>query len=569
MRLAALAVVLSLMLGLFAASAAAQESAPPAPSAAVSASASASATPGPGASVSPKPAGPNEPARPASFKAENEKYSLSVDDTTRWAPYDGSVRFSIKGMDPANVPRVDVSFRWKLEGQKWGPPHVAQRVAVTPDGTGTFAVNVPFGWRDSPTGVAVEPLVIGIPVAEVRIRLLKAATTPGGIPEEEAHFTREIGITSKAISFALALAFLVVACVFLIVFTRAVRVPGNITLRVISQSNGWASLSQFQIVLWTLLIATGAVYVVTLTGTLLVITSGTLILLGIAGATAVGSQMKSNQAPRTDTLAPGAVSDVAIVGAPASDGALIAWSPVPGVSITYTVQCSTDGGATWVTDAFVHSTRVRLVTLAPATAHQVRVLATNAMGSGPAGMVAFTTVAAPVAPAAGAPVAVRGLRTTAPAAADRIPLAWDKEPSATGYRLEYRPHRSDHAWQPAGSVAPSSAPRGNIDGLDANTVYDVRVVAFNAQGDGLPSPLLQVTTGARLPRWSDLVIDSSEPHQIDVTRLQMLLFTAISAFFVALKIGESGSIPEIPDSYVTLMGISNGVYLTAKFVSPR
>jgi hypothetical protein len=39
----------------------------------------------------------------------------------------------------------------------------------------------------------------------------------------------------------------------------------------------------------------------------------------------------------------------------------------------------------------------------------------------------------------------------------------------------------------------------------------------------------------------------------------------VSAIFVALKIIDSSTIPEIPDSYVTLMGISNGVYLTAKF----
>jgi len=70
----------------------------------------------------------------------------------------------------------------------------------------------------------------------------------------------------------------------------------------------------------------------------------------------------------------------------------------------------------------------------------------------------------------------------------------------------------------------------------------------------------------RTPRWSDIVTDTDRPAQIDVTRVQMLFFTVISAFFVALKIINTGLIPEIDQSYVALMGISNGVYVTAKFV---
>jgi hypothetical protein len=57
-------------------------------------------------------------------------------------------------------------------------------------------------------------------------------------------------------------------------------------------------------------------------------------------------------------------------------------------------------------------------------------------------------------------------------------------------------------------------------------------------------------------------------NEIDVTRVQMLFFTVVSAFFVALKVFVGGEIPEIPNGFLLLMGISNGVYLTAKFV-PR
>ena len=56
---------------------------------------------------------------------------------------------------------------------------------------------------------------------------------------------------------------------------------------------------------------------------------------------------------------------------------------------------------------------------------------------------------------------------------------------------------------------------------------------------------------------------------MDVTRVQMLLFTVIAAGFVLLQIGRESEIPEIPAGILVLMGISNGVYLTAKFIPPQ
>ena len=49
-------------------------------------------------------------------------------------------------------------------------------------------------------------------------------------------------------------------------------------------------------------------------------------------------------------------------------------------------------------------------------------------------------------------------------------------------------------------------------------------------------------------------------------RMQMLFFTLITAIFVGLKVLISGEIPDIPPGFLLLMGISNGVYLTAKFI---
>ena len=53
-------------------------------------------------------------------------------------------------------------------------------------------------------------------------------------------------------------------------------------------------------------------------------------------------------------------------------------------------------------------------------------------------------------------------------------------------------------------------------------------------------------------------------HEIDITRFQMLLFTLVTAVFVFITVATTYGIPEIPLGFVTLMGISNGVYLGSK-----
>ena len=65
------------------------------------------------------------------------------------------------------------------------------------------------------------------------------------------------------------------------------------------------------------------------------------------------------------------------------------------------------------------------------------------------------------------------------------------------------------------------------------------------------------------PQWRHLV--EGPGGTIEPTRLQMLVFTVVTAFFVLLTVASSSKIPEIPESYLTLMGISNGIYLASKF----
>jgi len=110
-------------------------------------------------------------------------------------------------------------------------------------------------------------------------------------------------------------------------------------LRIISTPNGFASLSQFQVVLWTFVVAASAVYVMSLSGQLIQITNGTLVLLGIAGAAAVAAkahtaaQQASDEAAAAKAAADKAEADITAAQKAAAAATLPA-DPVAAARIT-------------------------------------------------------------------------------------------------------------------------------------------------------------------------------------------------------------------------------------------
>jgi len=66
------------------------------------------------------------------------------------------------------------------------------------------------------------------------------------------------------------------------------------------------------------------------------------------------------------------------------------------------------------------------------------------------------------------------------------------------------------------------------------------------------------------PKWLDLFQTEGRP---DLTKVQMALFTTLAAIFVTAKIYGTLEFPELPAGLLTLIGISNGVYLGAKATS--
>jgi hypothetical protein len=76
-------------------------------------------------------------------------------------------------------------------------------------------------------------------------------------------------------------------------------------------------------------------------------------------------------------------------------------------------------------------------------------------------------------------------------------------------------------------------------------------------------------TPGQTPQWTQLLKNTgaTDDTEIDVTRIQMLIFTLISAVFVGVKVAVSYEIPDIPENFLVLMGISNGVYVGGRFTA--
>jgi hypothetical protein len=435
-----------------------------------------------------------------------------------------------------------------------------------------------FGWADRGASTGLDL----VPVADFRVMAKSLATTSATTASawSPLDVTLPVGITSPTFSFILTIVLIVIAWTALYHFGKIRGVPGeDVILKIISTKGGYASLSQLQIILWSFVIGGGAVYVMSLAGNLIAISQGTLVLLGISGAATLTSKLQSysetNSAPSTPAAAPGNVTGLTVNGPMMATEAPLFWAaPTSGGTVeTHTVSYRATAAAGTQPNPWIIASSTltrpgfRVVDLTPNTPYEFQVFAVNAAGPGLSSVTAGTTAAAPAAPAAPL-TTVAALRPTGVVTNNKIGLIWSAVTNANGYKLQYRVHDSDKDWTDGKAEAGNAI----IKGLRPDTLYDLRVAAFSQPQPGLPpSPgpwttIKVATTGPRIPQWSDLVVSSDGPNEIDVTRVQMLFFTVIVALFVVLRILASDEIPTIPNEYLLLMGISNGVYLTAKFI---
>jgi len=83
-----------------------------------------------------------------------------------------------------------------------------------------------------------------------------------------------------------------------------------------------------------------------------------------------------------------------------------------------------------------------------------------------------------------------------------------------------------------------------------------------------PQSAPQLARPERRAKWRDLIASQDDQWStIDVTRLQMLVVTLLTAFIIVKRIANEPTFPEKLDSVLLLFAVSNGIYLAGKFAA--
>ena len=402
----------------------------------------------------------------------------------------------------------------------------------------------------------------------------------------------EVGVTSRPFAAFGSIGTVLLFALGLAGFARMQRVPGpgkgqnlnlaSLPIRLISTAGGRASLSQFQIMLWTFVVLGGAVYVVLLNGALIPLTSGTLVLLGISGAANLIAQAKDAnfKATAQAITKPGAVEDVNVDDFPDSADLVVKWSPPRDVTpvqlyrVRYGTAAAAGQNQTYGPPTDVEDNGVRLIGLIPHIPYVITVCAVNSGGEGPAATAMSSNnepsiVSGPTAPPPPVPPVAPPPPVVVNVLLDKVTentiwLDWRARDGATGYEVQQRRADSLDDWSPAARIPDvGGLSAAGVGKLDSGVVYNFRVREEHSDGEW-SAPVRAATL--HRPRWSDLVTQPDRPNELEVTRVQMLLFTIVTAGFVTIKIADLSVIPDIPPEYLTLMGISNSVYLGGKWV---
>ena len=217
-----------------------------------------------------------------------------------WQALGGEVGFALR-MSKSIPPdaQVLVCFRWSPLDDRSAPYRATRpdRLDLTLDGKtlevfATIPRSLRHAWPGS--GEVRRTGMDLVPLADVRILVL-APDAAGRRSTILADNHSSLGITTALWGAGFATTVLILGVLMLVLAAhwrlghRGLATAGPL-LGIITTRDGRASLARLQLVLWTLLVATSAVYVMALSGELIQITDGTLALLGISGAVAVGAE---------------------------------------------------------------------------------------------------------------------------------------------------------------------------------------------------------------------------------------------------------------------------------------
>jgi len=514
----------------------------------------------------------------ASANAGAPRGSLKVASTTRWEPVGGEILFTLSEL-PSEAKTVSVWFNWRdvKDSMTCVPsPRVLfiSKSGVLGDSTKieyTYSARLPPLDGDAksfPWIAGIKHWMFGnvIPLADVYV-LAGLKDDPSA--DASVPMVGSIGVSTRWLAFVIAIGLVGIAWGFLLSWATARGIPGGRLLRVISTPHGVASLSQFQIMIWSTVIGAGVIYVMLISGNLIDIPATTLGLLGVTGIALVGSKIQANADGTPRRLGPpGAVTNLTVIGTPSSNTAVLTWNAPAGAEqpLSYTVQMRLSGAGGWSTVATDIGAPPYAVTgLVQSTRYDFQVFAVNSGGpSLPSPQASAITAPATVAAAGGGPSQVAGL-TASTNPDGTVSLQWTAlNPAPNAYVIQYRA-AGTLPWATYSNTA--NTPQ-RVSGLDAGTSFEFQVFAIMGGGAGAPSPVVLATTTPRTPQWSDLVMSGGQNVEIDLSRVQMLLFTSIAAAFTGMTLVDTGVIPDIPLGVLTLVGLSNGVYLASKSVGP-
>jgi len=607
------------------------------------------AIPGPANSAAQqKPPAPSPPAGAALVSLENQclhpdtsdvatsgrsKLLVTLADGRIWQPRDGKIRFIVTARDGASPSSIGklalrVCFGWSPKycgSEKQCPTNKGQNraavetaetyylssnlVPIERDATAvTYETALPAGlWRsqnpkppdflhvlgDMYHRIMDEPSYVYdgmglVPSVDMRVVGRSIDATALANDDNALDTTLSVGLSFRLVAFMIALLAVAAVWLFLYLCASSRNVPGGVLLRIIANKNGYASLSQLQMVLWTLVIGAGAIYVMSLSGALIAIPPQALALLGVSGFSGLLAAIKyandeknppkpaaAPAKPAAETAAPsapGPVRELEVLSAGATDLFLV-WLAPPGGLPTDSYRISwKEHSAAEFSSATPKDTYFHISGLKPSTSYTVKVVALTDKGAAGSETIIEDVTPALNSSTKSAPV-VKKVTIELPNNDNTVLLKWEAENNPSTYVVQYR-RAGVSGWNTwpnmidASTLDPILGTKYEMSGLETSTPYEFCIFGVRDGIQGNPSSAVAIKTGKHAPRWSDLVVWDGT-GEIDITRVQMLVFTAIAAVFVAIKIADESVIPQISDSVVVLMGLTNTVYLGGKFTGAR
>ncbi|KAG8524017.1 Collagen alpha-1(VII) chain [Galemys pyrenaicus] len=247
---------------------------------------------------------------------------------------------------------------------------------------------------------------------------------------------------------------------------------------------------------------------------------------------------------RREPEAPLTISGLRVVGSDATR-LRVAWGPVPGAS-GFRVTWRADDGPESSRTLPPESTTTDILELRPGTSYQVAVSALRGREQGPPVVIVARTD--PLG-------SVRTVHVTQTSSSS-VTIAWNRVPGATGYRVSWHSGHGPEKYQ----LVSGETSVAELDGLEPDTEYTVRVWAHVAGVDGTPASVVVRTDPEPVGSVSKLQILNASS---DVLRVTWVGVTGATSYKLAWGQSEGGPtrhkiLPGNTDS-AEIRGLEGGV----------